>query len=64
MVDAIMQFPLDVADDISHEHSYCSQKSRNNQFLSLFYHCFVPDVGVLLTGSDEIEERENEGLQY
>ena len=47
MVDATMQFPLDIAEDIFHEHSYCSHKVEEQSTPILDSSCEAEDTQVI-----------------
>ena len=47
MVDATMQFPLDIAEDIFHEHSYCSHKVDEQSTLIIDSSCDAEDTQVI-----------------
>ena len=47
MVDANMQFPLDVAEDIFHEHSYCSHKVEEQSTPIIDSSCDAEDSQVI-----------------
>ena len=46
MVDTIMQFPLDVAADIFHEHSYCSHKVEEQSTPIIDSSCEAEDTQI------------------
>ena len=47
MVDATMQFPLDIAEEIFHEHSYCSHKVEEQSTPIIDISCDVEDAQVI-----------------
>ena len=47
MVDATMQFPLDIAEDVFHEHSYCSRKAEELSTPILDSSCEAEDTQVI-----------------
>ena len=47
MVDATMQFPLDIAEDVFHEHSYCSHKVEEQSTPILDSSCEAEDTQVI-----------------